>query len=117
MATVKNASGVIIARCIMRLTVDQAGKTCLFKESIYPGRYVIPSTDDARQVASALDTLVQHKAAAMGAPLYTYSASAYSGVELSTPPNITGFDYSDVNPGKASASFTFSSVHRLYPPG
>jgi hypothetical protein len=116
MATVKNANGVIIARCIMSLTVDQAGKTCLFKESIYPGRYVIPSTDDARQVASALDTLVQHKAAAMGAPLYTYSASAYSGVELSTPPNITGFDYSDVNPGRAEPSFQFFRVQSLYQP-
>jgi hypothetical protein len=122
MGTVKNANGVIIARCIMRLTTDQAGNTCLFKESIYPAKFRNPAREDAYefQIAQALDTLVQRKADAMGVALYTYAsdaAAATSGVELSTPPNIAGFDYSDVNPGKASASFTFSSVHRLYSPG
>jgi hypothetical protein len=106
----------------MRLTVDQAGNTCLFKENIYPARYERPSEADAyaRQVASALNTLVRGKAAAMGVALYTYAsdaAAATSGVELSTPPTIAGFDYSDVNPGGAIASFQFPRVHRLYPPG
>jgi hypothetical protein len=122
MATVKNASGVIIARCIMRLTFDQAENTCLFKENIYPKRYKRPSDADAyaQKVASALDTLVQHKAEAMGVDLYTYESdagTASSGVELSTPPNIAGFDYSDVNSGSAIASFKFPRVHRLYSPG